>query len=83
MKREILPHYPDRTGRPIHDDDFGFVRRELARVRAAMEAADPASELFLRLYDVQQALMWTLDPLFVAAPYQTIMRQSGRRRDGD
>jgi hypothetical protein len=51
---------------------MGFVQRELEKISAALR--DPqAADSYDRLYAVQQALSWSLDPTMFKRPYSLIM----------
>ncbi len=59
----------------IDGQDFGFVRRELNKIEAALHKPQQ-EERYRQLYAAQQALAWSLEPDGFASPYDVIL--SGR-----
>lgn len=52
--------------------DIGFVQRELDRIAVALrKESDP--ERYGRLYAVQQALSWSLEPIGFRCPFEWAM----------
>lgn len=51
---------------------MSFVQHELDRIRAALGSTQNGQE-YERLYAVQQALSWALEPTGFRAPYATIL----------
>lgn len=58
---------------------MSFVARELERIGRAM--ADHDSPQFKRLYDIQHALAWALDPSNYASPFTSVMGTEGAPGD--
>lgn len=49
------------------------IKAEQARVTSLLQKSDMSQANWQRLYDVQQALMWALDPTMVRSPYAMIL----------
>ena len=52
---------------------MSFIQRELDKVQIALRNEPNGSERYNRLYDVQQALVWALDPRGAKSPYDMVM----------
>lgn len=56
---------------------MSFIQRELEKTRSALREA-VTSDQYSRLYAVQQALEWALDPGGYASPVDVVTSEAGR-----
>lgn len=57
------------SDRPEGNGTIGFIQRELERISLALNQDNIGTERQGRLYAVQQALSWAVDPDMFRSPY--------------
>lgn len=60
---------------------MGFVQRELERVTAKLQAGPLPADEYGKLYAIQQALAWSLEPTGFKAPYAMVSSTPSEPKD--